>query len=136
MNELKELEAPIAASVFAPLTSTRWRSDDYQLHKFETSLETHKREDGRDGHTCVYDLSPGMCEQFNNSILNAEFKALRKDGVIPTEFYNGDCVNQHWLHSLEQFYSAVTHEWKKHIARTEALVGTPAGRIARGAKHD
>jgi len=43
----------------------------------------------------------------------------------------GTAVNQHWLHSLEQFYAEATVAWQEHCRRTDELIGTAAGRIAR-----
>jgi hypothetical protein len=60
-----------------------------------------------------------------------ELRAIVRDDAIQPEMYNGAAVNQHWLHSLEQFYAEVTVAWQEHCRRTDALLGTPSGRIAR-----
>ncbi|MBU3637368.1 hypothetical protein [Polynucleobacter sp. es-MAR-4] len=55
---------------------------------------------------------------------------MLKDRVVHEVFHDGEgWVNQHYIHSLEQFYAVVTREWNMHLSRTQALIGTPAGTI-------
>ncbi|MGC8520130.1 MAG: hypothetical protein ACP5P4_16685 [Steroidobacteraceae bacterium] len=118
---------PIPRSVVAPLTKTRWAHDRWSLNKFRTMLEHHANADRLDGLTCAYFLS----ESAGEFLSPAELRAIVRDDAIQPEMYNGAAVNQHWLHSLEQFYAEVTFAWQEHCRRTDALLGTPSGRIAR-----
>jgi hypothetical protein len=60
-----------------------------------------------------------------------------REGAIHPDFYIGaDWVNQHWLHSLQQFYAEKSVAWRQHCERTDALLGTPSGRLPRGDRQD
>lgn len=120
-------EKPIPRSILTPLTKTLWAHDDWSLGKFRRLLEHHADADRRDGLTCAYFLS----DSAGAILTRTELSAIVRDGAIQPEMYNGAAVNQHWLHSLEQFYADVTVAWQEHVRRTDALLGTPAGRIAR-----
>ncbi len=120
---------PIPKSILAPLAKTAWSHDAYSLHKFETLLQHHAAADQMDGVTCWYRLSdslPGF-----DSLTASELRAIAREGAIQPSMHRDTAVNQHWLHSLEQFYAEVTVAWQRHQQRTDALAGAPAGRIAK-----
>ncbi|MDA8351290.1 MAG: hypothetical protein ACYCV6_01800 [Steroidobacteraceae bacterium] len=124
------MNKPIPNAVLAPLTKTPWAYDEWSLSKFATLLEHHADADRREGGTCSYILSD-VTDEAGEKLRRSELAAMVREGAIPTEMHDGDAVNQHWLHSLEQFYAEVTVAWQEHCRRTDALIGTPAGRIAR-----
>ena len=120
---------PIPRSILAPLASTPWAHDEYSLHKFRTLLAHHAEADRADGGTCCYVVSdvPGDC----SGLTGAEFRAMVRERAIPADMHGANALNQHWTHSLEQFYGEVTVSWQQHCQRTAELAGTPAGRIAK-----
>ena len=67
-----------------------------------------------------------------DSLTLAEFKAMKP--YIPEPFVHGNCLNQHYLHSLEQFYAQTQKAWDDHVSRTNALLGTPAGTVTERLK--
>lgn len=119
---------PIPLSALSPLTTTLWRSDDFSLGKFAQHLASHESADREAGVTCRYDLDVFTC-----SLTPDEVRAMIADDVIDPVFHadDGQSVNQHWLHSMDQFYAEVTKAWRNHLDRTNAIIGTPAGRIHR-----
>ncbi|MDA8348207.1 MAG: hypothetical protein M0038_05290 [Pseudomonadota bacterium] len=119
----------IQKSILAPLAKTAWSHDAFSLHKFGTLLQHHAEADLTDGATCCYHLSDD--KEVSNTITACELRAIVNEGAIQPNMHYGDAVNQHWLHSLEQFYAEVTVAWQAHQQRTDALAGTPAGRIAK-----
>jgi len=124
------MSKPIPKSVLAALAKTPWAHDEWSLGKFATLLEHHADADRRDGLTCSYVLCEAT-DEAGERLKRSELRAMVLEGAIPPEMHDGDAVNQHWLHSLEQFYAEATVAWQEHCRRTEALIGTPAGRIAR-----
>lgn len=125
---------PIPLAVLKPLAAGPYKADaEWSLIQFATALEWHRERDARSGLTCKYAVS---AEGSSGNMLNStELKAIITADAIDPEFYcsTGDRygVNQHWLHSLMQFYAECTKAWEEHEARTQALIGTPAGRIKR-----
>ncbi len=117
----------IPKSILAPLARSPWQHDEYSITKFEHCLEVHAEEDRSTGITCKYNLAG----TFMATLDAKELAALVKAGAIKADFVDGTWVNQHWLHSLEQFYAVAYREWLAHLKRTDALIGTPAGRIDR-----
>ncbi len=120
---------PIPRSILAPLAATAWAHDDYSLHKFGNLLAHHAAADRADGATCCYVVSdaPGDC----CSLTGAEFRAMVREGAIPPDMHGANALNQHWLHSLEQFYAEATVAWQQHCQRAAELTGRPAGRLAK-----
>lgn len=121
----------IPKSILAPLSKYLWACSDFDCSAFETWLKHHQRADSESGCTCAYHLS-AYSEVFDG-LPATDFEAMRRDGAVPPIFHHGNSVNQHWLHSLNQFYAVVYREWKLHLKRTGDLVGTPAGTIRRQA---
>lgn len=120
----------IPLAVLKPLAKGPWKYGEYDLTQFAYLLESHHVNDMRDGGTCSYFL--GGVSGFNDDMMTPdEFKGIVKAGAINPEFYYKDGVNQHWLHSMCQFYAECTKAWVEHEKRTKALLGTPAGRIFR-----
>jgi len=127
----------IPIAILKPLTE-KWDSDDYSLNKFAWGIEVHFDADKETNTTSRYSISDNSCDP-TQTLNKKQLAAIIKTGIIPAVFYNehetsnGDYIglNQHYLHSLEQFYAHCQAEWDKHIARTDALIGTPAGRIWR-----
>jgi hypothetical protein len=124
----------IPLAVLKPLTEA-WDSSEYALNKFATQIENHSHADNKTGTTSRYffsDSHAGMEEMLTKK----ELAAIIKSGIIPDAFYNehenGGSIglNQHYLHSLEQFYAHCQAEWDKHLTRTNAI-GTSAGNIWR-----
>lgn len=120
---------PIPKTILAPLSKTAWSHDSYSLRKFETLLQHHAAADQMDDATCCYHLSDDT--EVSNTITASELRAIAREGAIQPSMHSDTAVNQHWLHSLEQFYAEVTVAWQRHQQRTDALAGTPAGRIAK-----
>ncbi len=122
-------EKPIPLAVLAPLAASPWPHDAYNLGKFAEMLAHHAEGDKRSGLTSSYILRPGEGDE---GLTAEEMRAIALAGAVPDGMYREGKesvgVNQHWLHSLEQFYAEVTVAWQAHVKRTEALVGTPAGR--------
>lgn len=118
-----KLPTAIPKSILAPLSNGTWKSDAYSLDKFALCIKSHAADDQASGLTCKqsHDGSGLTC---------AEFAAIVAEGAINPVFHDGDYANQHWEHSLEQFYAEATKSWQAHLARTDALIGTPAGRIS------
>jgi hypothetical protein len=125
----------IPMAILSPLTEA-WDSSDYALNKFEELIEDHAEEDKKTNTTCRYFISDDSCDPAQ-TLNKKQLSAIIKTGIIPAVFYNEHenegCIglNQHYLHSLEQFYAHCQAEWDKHLTRTDALIGTPAGRIWR-----
>lgn len=122
--------AMIPLAVARLLAKGPWKYDEYALNQFAAMVEHHSANDHRGGLTCAYFLSdePG----FNSDMLTPkEFAAIVKAGAIDPHFHHEGGVNQHWLHSLMQFYAECTKAWIDHQERTKAILGTPAGRIYR-----
>jgi len=117
---------PIPVEILAPLARSRWMTDDYNLEQFEDALEVHADSDRRDGCTCQYVFNPGID---SHPITRAEFLAMSEH--IPDAFRTDASLNQHYMHSLIQFYAHVQQQWDAHMERTDELLGTPAGRIRR-----
>lgn len=121
----------IPLAVLKPLAKGPWKYDDYALTQFATVLESHHKNDMRDGGTCTYVLG-AMGGGFNDDMMTlGELKAIVKAGAIDQTFHTEHGVNQHWLHSMCQFYAECTKAWIEHEKRTQAILGTPAGRIWR-----
>ena len=98
--------------------------DDYSCGKFEHCLESHREADIKFGCTAYYNMHPEI--QMSDSLSHQEFVELLP--FIPPELADETGVNQHYMHSLEQFYAIVQKEWDAHVKRTNALIGTPMGR--------
>lgn len=102
-------------------------NDDFDLSPerktlFDNMLKHHRHRDIDNGRTSFYIMNK------NNPVLtNEEWQEIKK--LIDPVFVQDDFLNQHYLHSLEQFYSIVQMEWVNHIERTNALIGTPQGKI-------
>lgn len=130
---MNENMKPIPKSVLAALGASVWKHEPYDLNKFQGLVELHAQGDARSGCTSVYHLSDKRADDFSESISASELQAMIRDGAIPEWAHTpqGTGVNQHWLHSLEQFYAECTVAWQKHQKRTDALRGTPAGRTGR-----
>lgn len=102
-------------------------NDDFDLSPerktfFNDMLAVHQKRDMESGRTAAYVMGE------NNPVLTAEEWENIKNLIDPV-FVRDDMVNQHYLHSLEQFYSIVQMEWVNHIERTNALIGTAHGKI-------
>lgn len=117
-------EKPIPHAILAPLAEAVWMHDEYSRTKFAEMLKSHARGDARSDCTSAYNLA-----NYGDSISASDLHRMVQEGAIRPEFFSGSAVNQHWLHSLEQFYAVVFHEWAEHLRRTDAIIGTPAGRI-------
>lgn len=131
---MNEKTKPIPKSVLAALGASVWKHEQHDLDKFQRLVEIHAHGDARHGCTSVYHLSDKRGENdFLESISGAELQAMIRDGATPEWAHTpkGTGVNQHWLHSLEQFFAECTVAWQKHQERTDALRGTPAGRTGR-----
>lgn len=124
---------PIPVAALAPLSRCAWRHDDADLRKFAELVEHHAEGDNRDGCTSAYWL---RSDREAESLSAEELQAMARDGTVPAQMCKQGNeaigVNQHWLHSLEQFYAEVTVAWQAHVERTNALLDTPAGRINSG----
>jgi hypothetical protein len=120
-NHYKGIPAPM----LAPLSATRWQSDDYSLNKFQNMLDCHQAGDQDFGFTCqVFTM------ELDGGVSDKELAALRP--YIPGEFVGeAGGINQHYMFSLEQFNAEVQKAWDDHVGRTNALIGTPSGRISR-----
>jgi hypothetical protein len=118
----------IPNSILAPLQASGWMHDDYSVSKFQTQLDGHAEGDRLDGMTCAYNIeaAAGL-----GLITLDELKAMVRENAVQPDFVDGTQVNQHWLHSLEQFYAVTYREWLAHLKRTNALIGTAQGRIRR-----
>jgi len=122
---------PIPLAVLKPLSTSLWKYDDYSQGKFATMTEWHR--DRETNCACAYFLR----DDTDGELLTlSEFKAIVKAGAVDPAFHYQTGVNQHWLHSLEQFYAVVYKEWRAHEARTKALLGTPSGRIYRSGRDE
>lgn len=121
----------IPLAVLKPLAKGPWKYDDWSLTQFAWALEIHREGDWRSGQTSYY----AMHDDCNSDMMTtAELKAIIKADAIDPAFYNADNgygLNQHWLHSMCQFYAECTKAWIEHEKRTQAILGTPAGRIWR-----
>ena len=120
---MKPLKTKVPKSVLSLLGKGPWPADERARNKFARLLEVHAATDKRDGNTAFYSHD----RDGSTSISAKEFAALVADGAIRPEFHRDGWANQHWEHSLEQFFAEATHAWHQHIKRTDALVGTPAG---------
>ena len=110
------------------LAAGPWRDDDYSINKFSKLLASHAEQDAMYGCTCQV-LDGGI-----NGFSPSESDSLIKHGLVPDGFYRindrgGAFFNQHYIFSLEQFFAVCTKEWGAHVERTNALIGTPAGKI-------
>ncbi|MDD4893550.1 MAG: hypothetical protein PHH73_06070 [Candidatus Rickettsiella isopodorum] len=128
MKKLKN----IPTEFLQPLIDYRFQSDDWSSNKFKTLIEDHKDKDNKSGYTCRYILR----NEINSAMITKnEFEKMIKTGLISEDFYNNKTgydhieVNQHYIHSLDQFYAVCQKEWDKHLERTENILNTPAGRI-------
>lgn len=119
----------IPIEVLKPLAAGVWKSDEYACNKFATLIKSHHESDHQHGLTCFYETT----SKFAIGITSDELSEIVEAGAIDPSFHFGTRVNQHWEHSLEQFYAVVTKEWNEHLSRTAALLGTPSGVIARPA---
>ncbi len=115
---------PIPKSILNALGRGPWRCRKEDLNKFVTWLTWHAEGDKRDGVTCAYRVGV-----LGDSLTAVEMSSIVKEGAIQPEMHRNGCVNQHWLHSLEQFYAECSAAWNAHVRRTDALIGTPAGTI-------
>ena len=113
-------KSPIPEAMLAPLVNTRWKTDKYRLNIFKIRLENHRPADEEEGFTSHYLNLEYL------GVTDEELDAIRE--VMPSAFLaDDDGINQHYLHSLEQFYAETQKAWNEHVERTEALLGTPAG---------
>lgn len=120
----------IPDSILAILSNDAWKYDDYSLSCFENALELHKEKDERDGGTSKYAPLNEKHQIEYGALTIDEIKGMIADGVINSDFYDSEyCVNQHYLHSLHQFFAVCTKEWENHLNRTDKLIGTTSGRI-------
>lgn len=129
------MRKPIPLAVLKPLSTTPFKTDEFSLNQFATAMGWHLEGDAKSGQTAYYVIG----DDANSDMLTlAELKAIIKADAIDPVFYNANNsygVNQHWLHSLMQFYAECQRAWDEHEARTKALIGTPAGRIWRAKEH-
>jgi hypothetical protein len=120
---------PIPTQVINLLKGEVWLSDDYDLTKFKVTLEYHSDHDNRDGCTAQYWVPD------TGSRDTPPIRKLLESGVVHPDFYQlleGRAgVNQHYLHSLEQFFGQCQRAWDEHQDRTYALINTPAGTIRK-----
>lgn len=117
---------PIPKSILNALGRGAWSCRHEDLNKFVTWLTWHAAGDMRDGQTSSYRVGVS-----DDSLTTAEMDSIIREGAIQPEMHRNGCVNQHWLHSLEQFYAECSAAWNAHVRRTDALIGTPAGTITR-----
>lgn len=125
---MKNKISKIPLAILKPLTRGRWRRSEYDLNKFDSCIEIHKQRDFESGNTCAYAIN-----EYTDSLKPDEMKAIiNADAIDPVFHKSGVMVNQHWQHSIEQFYAEVTKAWDEHCQRVEALKDTPSGKIFRG----
>lgn len=134
-------DKPIPKAILAPLAKYIWKCDGWSLGKFASLIESHAKKDEQDGCTVQQRLPEDYSYHLSATITATEFAKMVKQGAVRPEFHRQErggspWVNQHWLHSLEQFYAEVIVAWHRHLERTDALIGTPAGRIRRGRDDD
>jgi len=120
----------IPSAFLSPLSNTTWSTCDYTLGKFNQMIKHHRLCDLRSGRTSNY-VFRAESSGFWDGLTYAEVAPMVKH--IDAEFVavHGKTVqiNQHYIHSLEQFYGHVQKQWGEHLKRTTALIGTPAGKI-------
>jgi hypothetical protein len=127
---------PIPKAFLDPLRE-EWDTSEYCCNAFALTLEYHADGDSRSGLTSRYIHREGGNNEMalKPTLIHKELKAMIATGLVPECFYVDNqehrCIelNQHYQHSLEQFYSSVYALWEQHLERTQALIGTPAGRI-------
>lgn len=116
----------IPAVVATELYSRAWCTDKYSRGKFKEMLKFDEIADAKQGSTSMY-----IVRRDEN-----DFLAKMADAeLIPSEMYfiekGNICINQHWLHSLQQFFAVCQNEWDDHQHRTSQLIGTPQGTITK-----
>jgi hypothetical protein len=98
-----------------------WTID--RLDDFERLRLSNLDDDRRDGFTAIYGFSKGGYESLGISF--EEIKELELIGGIPSCMYStsegGFSVNQHFIHSLEQFMRNAQAQWQAHLERIEKL---------------
>ena len=129
----------IPLAILKPLVNDDWDCSDYALNKFDELIEHHSEADKRTGTTLFYIFS-NMDFDPCKLLTQKELSAIIKTGIIPEVFYREFkddekiALNQHYMFSLEQFYAHCQKEWDEHLARTNSLIGTPAGTCWTGEK--
>jgi hypothetical protein len=114
----------IPKSVLNSLSNGPWKHSEHETTKFKILLGKHKPMDDQLGITSAYNLN-----NLEGSLTTDDLSRMVAEGVLPPDFHKGVFVNQHWLHSMEQFFAECTVAWNNHVERTNALIGTPSGRI-------
>ncbi|MFA5127317.1 MAG: hypothetical protein WC465_04980 [Patescibacteria group bacterium] len=122
----------IPQAFLAPVINTKWVHDEGSKNKFKQALEYHSKKDRESGYTCRYFLRD---KNQNDMLTRTELLNMIKTKLVPDCFYNDNNgydiieINQHYMHSLEEFYAHVQNEWNNHLERTNKLIGTDAGTI-------
>jgi ribosomal protein S18 acetylase RimI-like enzyme len=98
---------------------------------FARTLEGHREGDTRSGRTSAYFLYKNRDDPYG-CFSYEEAKKLQAAGALPAGFCTirptVAVVNQHAGHSLQQFLHDAQKLYAEHLARVEALRGTPHGR--------
>lgn len=129
---LKDNVAAIPLAFLKPLANSEWGTDEYQITAFWKAIVAHHDADIKYGGTCYYghadrnEYHP-LSDFPVTSVTSKEFAEMKNH--IPPDFVEGEYfLNQHYEHSLLSFYSEVYLAWKKHLKRTDAIIGTPHGK--------
>ena len=127
---MEHLKVPM--SILKILANGPWMHDESSLNIFDWALSIHKDGDARDKVTCKYAPKSEAFNGYNGALTEKEMKSIIDEGVIDDCFYDDKlCINQHYSHSLQQFFAVCTKEWENHVNRTNKLIGTASGRICK-----
>jgi hypothetical protein len=119
----------IPRSVLKILATYDWKHDDYSCNQFNLALKHHIELDRKEGHTSRYLTQ--ICSYDLENLTKPEINLLAKENAIHPDFYDENSVNQHYQHSLYQFFAEATKAYANHVKRTDKLIGTASGRIYR-----
>lgn len=131
-DEVRKSRQNIPEAFLKPIIESKWKTGEYDLNKFEHILSSHQVSDNQGGSACYYIIS--SADPAEGMLKRSELAPMINSGRIPTNFYSSNedgaiCINEHYMHSMEQFYAHVQKAWDAHLERTDRLVGKPSGRI-------
>ena len=132
-QEVRGSKQNIPEAFLKPIMQSKWKCGEYDLNKFESVLSSHLVSDKQGGSACFYVIS--STDPAEGMLKRSELAPMINSGRIPQNFYRTTkdgaiCINEHYLHSLEQFYAHVQQAWDSHLDRTNKLINQPSGQVA------
>ena len=113
----------IPLSVLKPIAAGPWRSDEFSLNIFDATFAMKYDPKNPNQSPSSYCLK----DDDSNGLTKKELKDIIKSGAIDPSLFKNTTVNEHWMHSYEQFAATVEVAWQVHLDQISKLLATPLG---------